>query len=90
MDENLTASTHSVPGLDLPVCPWCKRHGTSYFLLVYVRNGVTELEVMCASCEAAAIQFAEMHVKGISRCSILADFGFRGPDAPWPEQPEAT
>jgi hypothetical protein len=45
-------------------------------------------EVMCERCEAAATQFAQMHRNGISRYDILADFGFRGPDAPWPKQSE--
>ena len=84
--ESLSPATYEVPGLGLSRCPWCKRPADRYFLLVYVRGCVTELEVMCASCEAAALQFAEMHINGISRNSILADFGFRGPDAPWPER----
>jgi hypothetical protein len=78
--------TYSVPDLKLSVCPWCKRPGESYHLLVYDRNGVSEFEVMCERCQAAATQFAEMHKNGISRNSILADFGFRGRDAPWPDK----
>jgi|GEM_PF-4872568 len=74
-------TTYSVPDLKLPVCPWCKRAAESYHLLVYERRGVIEFEVMCDRCIAAALQFAEMHNNGISRNSILADFGFRGRDA---------
>jgi hypothetical protein len=80
------AATYAVPDLKLPVCPWCKRPAAKYYLLVYQRKDVLELEVMCERCQAAATQFAEMHNSGISRNSILADFGFRGRDAPWPDK----
>jgi hypothetical protein len=76
---------YSVPGLKLAVCPWCKNSSEVFHLLVYDRNGVTEFEVMCGRCKLAAHQFAEMHQNGISRFDILADFGYRGSDAPWPK-----
>jgi hypothetical protein len=56
---------------------------------VYYRHGVTELEVMCERCEPAATQFAQMHQSGISRFDILADSGYRGRDAPWPNHSRA-
>jgi hypothetical protein len=80
---NLNTATYVVPGLTFRVCPWCKRPAYKYYLLVYDRSGVIEFEVMCERCEAAAIQFAQMHKNGISRQDILEDFGFRGPNAPW-------
>jgi hypothetical protein len=79
-------ATYAVPDLKLPVCPWCKRSSDKYYLLAYDRNGLTEFEVMCAQCEAAATQFAQMQQNGISRQDILEDFGFRGRDAPWPNK----
>jgi hypothetical protein len=81
-----STATYAVPGLKLAVCPWCKRPAEEYYLLVYDRHGVTELEVMCERCQAAATQFAEMRQNGISRFDILADFGYRGRDAPWPKK----
>lgn len=81
-------ATYVVPGLKLSVCPWCKRAADKYYLLAYDRASVMLFEVMCERCEAAATQFAQMHRNGISRYAILADFGFRGPDAPWPNQSE--
>lgn len=78
------SATYAVPDLKLSTCPWCKLPAENYHLLVYDRNSVVELEVMCDRCQAAASQFAEMRQNGIGRNSILADFGFRGPDAPWP------
>ncbi len=75
---------YPVPGLWLPLCPFCKRRAGKYHLLVYDREGVMEFEMMCENCKAAASQFAQMHQGGMSRQDILRDFGFRGRDAPWP------
>jgi hypothetical protein len=71
-------ATYPVPDLKLDTYPWCKRPAESYHLLAYDRTGVVEFEVMCDRCQLAATQFAAMHQKGISRNSILADFGYRG------------
>ena len=79
-------ATYAVPGLKLAACPWCRRSAEEYYLLVYDRQGVTELEVMCGRCQTSATQFAEMHQNGISRFDILADFGYRGRDNPWPDK----
>jgi hypothetical protein len=85
-----TTTTYPVPGLKLVACPWCKRAADRYYLLVYDRDGVTELEVMCERCEPVATQFAQMHQSGISRFDILADFGYRGRDALCPNRPRET
>jgi hypothetical protein len=85
-DSMVETATYIVPDLKLSVCPWCKRPAERYHLLVYERSGVIEFEVRCERCQAAATQFAEMHNNGISRNSILADFGFRSRDAPWPDK----
>jgi hypothetical protein len=79
-------ATYAVPGLKLAVCPWCKRHDEQYCLLVYDRNGVTEFEVICQRCTGAAIDFAAMRQSGLSRQVALEDFGFRGRNAPWPNE----
>jgi hypothetical protein len=79
-------ATYCVPDLKLTICPWCKRSAEKYYLLVYDRDDVTEFEVMCDQCQLAATQFAAMHQNGISRFDILADFGYRGRDAPWPNK----
>src|SRR4051812_14756100 len=50
-------ATYAVPDLKLSMCPWCKRSTEKYHLLVYDRKGVTQFEVMCDRCQAAALQF---------------------------------